>query len=99
MFYHKKRVTRYVHKYLSQELSQEKELSQENGIESKDDDGSDMDKRIWIKPDKSPGFERSTSLDRFGMNKIFFMTLFIIQRSSLLEFLINIFGPAFGFRY
>ena len=52
-------------------------------MESNDDDGSDMDKRILIKPDKSPVFERSTSLDRFGMNKIFFMTIFFYKTVQL----------------
>jgi hypothetical protein len=30
--------------------------------------------------------KKTTSLDRFGMNKIIFMTLFIIKRFSLLPF-------------
>jgi hypothetical protein len=40
-----------------------------------------------LKPDKfvrfSNVFGRSASLDRFGMNKIFFITLFFIKRSRL----------------
>jgi hypothetical protein len=51
------------------------------------------DKKVWVS--NSPNwsktghicsYKKTTSLDRFGMNKIFFITLFFIKQSRLVVF-------------